>query len=251
MKRALVVVAGLTVMVGSSLALGQFRDFQTGDSTIEARVLNVDTTRGFVELELRNKQRMKVKSSIFSEEDQSYIRDFSKVQTFQALGFKIKVEKNVLDKSTEQLAYPKIDYFEEGHRTTESICYDININNNTGLTMDGVTIAYNIFYEQEEVGQGKNTASRLFVDGVLNIEPLAPRQKISVQTAKYEIYKQRQRKKSVGLISSEGPYMQWRGKSKGIWLKIHLNTPSGLSAMREVCLPQNTNEQFEWQTSVK
>ena len=50
-----------------------------------------------------------------------------------------------------------------------------------------------------------------------------------------------------GLFFSQGPYMRWRGKGNGIRLKIHLNTPSGLSAMREVCLPQNTNERIEWQ----
>ena len=85
---------------------------------------------------------------------------FAKVQAFQALGFIIKVEKNVFAKRTKKLVYPELDIFWSGYRTTESIRYYINKNNNNGLTMDGVTIAYNIFYEQEEVGQGKYTASR-------------------------------------------------------------------------------------------
>ena len=233
-----------SLMAGSVLAQGQFREFQVGDRTIEARVLNVDATRGEVELELRNNQRKKVKSSIFSKKDQSYILDCAKVKMFQSQRFKIEVEKNVLDKRKETVGSQKGVL-----RNTESICYDININNNTGITIDGVTIAYNVFYEQEGVGQGKNDTRRLFVDGTLKIELLAPRQKVSVQTATFEIYNQRLTGGYDAYVGGAPSHQS--GKSKGVWLKIHLRTPSGLSATREVCLPKNTNELFAWQKSKK
>lgn len=234
----------LLLMAGSALAQEQFRRFQVGERTIEARVLNVDAKRGTVELELRNKQRKKVKSSIFNEEDQSYIREFALTQAFKSQRFKIEVDKNILDKRKEMVGPQKAII-----RNTETICYDINISNNTDTTIDGVTIAYNVFYEQEELGRGKNDTRRLFVDGSLKIKPLAPHQKVLVQTAKIEVYNQR-----LGGGYDEyvgGAPSHQSGKSKGVWLKIHLKTPSGLSATREVCLPKNTNELFAWQRSEK
>lgn len=230
------------LMAGSAFAVGEFRAFHVGDRRIEARVLKVNISRGEVELELRNKNRKKVKSSIFTEKDQNYIRDCAKVQEFQSQRFKVEVEKNVLDRKKELVGGAV-------QRETESICYDINLSNNTGVTMDGVTIAYNIFYEQQEPVQGKNKSIRLFVDGTLEIKSLAPRQKTSVQTKNYEIYDQRL---AGGYDAySDGSPSHQSGKSKGVWLKLHLKTPSGLTAMREVCLPKNTNEVFSWQTSEK
>lgn len=229
----------LSLMTGAALAQGEFRIFHAGDRTIEARVLTVNAKQGVVELELRNKQRKKINSSIFSKTDQSYLRDFAKVQEFQTQGFRIEVEKNVVSKRKETQSGVL--------RSTESICYDIKINNNTGIAIDGVTISYNLFYEQEEVGQGQNDTKRLYVDGELKVEPLPPRKKVSLQTARFEVYDQRLTGGYDGYVGGAPTHQS--GKSKGAWLKVHIKTKSGLSATRDVCLPKNTNTLFSWQTS--
>lgn len=238
MKRIMLV---FSLVAGSALAQGQFREFKVDDRFIEARVLKVDMARGEVELELRNKKRKKVKSSIFSKKDQSYIRDFAKVQAFQTQRFKVELEKKVLDRSKKEVNGVL--------RETESICYDININNSTDLTIDGVTIAYNIYYEQEEVGDGKNDKGQFFVDGTLDIKSLDPRQKVSVQTEKYDIFDQRLAGGYDGYVGGAPTHQS--GRSRGVWLKLRIKTPSGLSATRDVCLPKNTNKEFVWQTSKK
>ena len=112
-----------------------------------------------------------------------------------------------------------------------------------------MTIAYNIFYEQEELGQKKNVTKRLYVDGTLKIEPLAPRQKVLVQTEKYEVYNQRLAGGYDGYVGGAPTHQS--GKSKGVWLKVYLKTSSGLSATREVCLPKNTSKLFAWKTPEK
>lgn len=154
------------------------------------------------------------------------------------------VEKNILNKRKE------MDGSQKGIlRETESICYDLKINNNTGITIDGLTVAYNIFYEQEEVGNGQNDTKRFFVDGVLKVEPLPPRKKVLVQTEKFEVYDQRLAGGFDGYVGGAPTHQS--GKSKGVWLKVHLKTASGLSATREICLPKNTNKLFAWQKSDK
>ena len=236
------VVLLFLLMAGSVLATEEFRVFHVGDRTVSARIVSVDLRRDQVVLELRNKRRKKVSPSIFSQEDQDYINDYVKVKEFLSSRYKVEIKKNILDRRDETVGTQGAI-----ERKTETICYDINISNGTDTTIEGVSIAYNIFYEQEELGRRDNEAREFYVDDSLTIKSLLPREKTSFRTKKFEIYSQRLGGGYDGYVDGHATHQS--GKSKGIWLKIYLKTPSGLSAMKEVCLPKNGKSIFRWQSS--
>jgi hypothetical protein len=214
-----------------------YRTFETQGRALEARVALVDVSHGTVTLELMNKQRKKVKISIFSKQDQAYILDCAMIQEFKSQRFKIEFERNLVHKNrTEPSAGIR--------RNTEKFQYDIKISNSTTVKMAGVTVAYNIFLEQEELGNGKNDVKQYYVSGEIPLQPLEPRAKVSLNTKTYTIYSQ---KLGGGYdeYTSGAPTHQ-SGKSKGVWFRLMLKTPTGLTAMKEVCLPKNTNELFSW-----
>jgi hypothetical protein len=218
-----------------------FRVFEAQGRAVEARIIQVDPSRGMVELELRNKQRKKVKVAIFREVDQDYIRDWNVVQEFMSQSFKIEPVKNIMGTKKEMLGSQKAI-----RRDTKQICYDIKISNRTGVSIDGLTLKYNIFYEQEELGRGDNIQTKRYVYGSDDLTVLNARQNKEVQTKVFEVYNQRL---AGGYDEYTGgsPTNQ-SGKTKGIWIKVFLKTPSGLTATREVCLPKTMKNQLSWQS---
>ncbi|MDF7800893.1 hypothetical protein P4C99_15565 [Pontiellaceae bacterium B1224] len=234
-------------LVGSALAVesyqpkessSAYRAFEAQGRAIEARVVKVDVSRGTVTLELANKQRKKVKISIFSKGDQAYILECAMVQEFKSSRFKMEFKKELIDKTRTE---PSTGI----RRDTEKFQYDIKIVNGTALKMEGITLSYNIFLEQEELADGKNDVNRYYVSGEIPLKPLAPKAKVALSTKTFSIYSQ----KLAGGYSgySSGAPTHQSGKSKGAWLRLTLKTRSGLTAMKEACLPKNTNEIFSWQ----
>ena len=218
----------------------EFRIFEAQGRAIEAKVVHVDLSRGTVELELRNNQRKKVKASIFTKEDQAYLLDWHRVREFRSSRLKVEPVKNVVDKQKEMLGSQSAI-----RRDTDIIRYDINLANRTGATLGKVWIEYNIFYEQEELKPGRNETSRRYVSGKIELEPLAPGEKRTVHTDVYKIYNQRLAG-GYDYYTGGAPTNQ-SGKSKGIWIKLYLETESGLKAVLDICEPKTTGSQFTWQ----
>ena len=242
--KCVVLVLGICIaaasVVGAKQARGAatgFRIFSAGDREIEAQVVSVDVQRGTVTLELQNQQRKKVKSSIFSAKDQAYIAEHALIQEFQSARFKLELEKVVVEKRRETPSHGV-------RRDVEKICYEIQVSNNTPVRMEGVSISYNVFSEQEHLGRGQNDTKRYCLSGTIQLNAMAPRAKTQAKTDTFEIYNQKLGG-GYDYYSSGAPYPQ-SGKSKGIWVKVLIKTPSGLTAEKEMCVPKNTSSQFSW-----
>ena len=241
MKHWLVVlgllVAGVACAKQYRDAESDYRTFTAGDRQIDAKVYAVDMARGTVTLELENKQRKKVKIAVFSEKDQTHIREHALIQEFQSPRLKFELEKVKVNERRES---PGTGI----RRDVSELRYDIKVINGTGVELKGIVIAYNIFLEQEHLGDGKNDTQRYYVAGTIELDPLAPRSNKTFKTETYEIYNQKLAGGYDGYRSGAPTHQS--GKSKGVWIKVLIKTPSGLTATRDVCLPKNTSDIFGW-----
>lgn len=153
---------------------------------------------------------------------------------------KVEPVKNVVDKRKEMLGSQSAI-----RRDTDVIQYDITIANRTGSRLQKVWMEYNIFYEQEELAPGKNETHRRYVSGKIDLAALKKGDKKMVHTETYEVYNQRL---AGGYDSySGGSPTNQSGKSKGIWIKLYIETETGLKAVRDICMPKATMTQFAWQ----
>lgn len=239
MNIRIIAAAGLMLLPAVLKAEEGFRAFEAQGRAIEAKIVSSDLQRGTIELMLRNKQRKKVKSSIFCESDQNYIRDWNMVKEFNSQRFKVEPVKNTVE------TFRK-DPQRGIRRDVERIRYDIKVSNRSSIEMTGLRLEYNIFYEQQELGRGSNVDKEYFLFGASKVDDIQARKNRVVLSKTFDIYNQRLAGGYSGY--TDGTPTNQTGKSKGIWLKLHLKTPTGLIATREICLPKNVSEQFKWKT---
>lgn len=211
-----------------------YRTFIIKGQEIKAKIIAVEPAQGNVVIELDNQQRKKVKASIFSEADQTYIRERALIQEFLSHRLRIQMKKNVVNRKRENPHHGI-------QRDVDVIRYDIVVSNGSSLDFGRLLVAYNLFYEQDVLATGRNDVQKHCLTGAFYLDPMPSRGKQQVHTKTYEVYKQ----KLVKGYTTGGPTNQ-SGKSKGAWIKVLLKTPSGMTAVREVCIPKNANEVFTW-----
>ncbi|MEE9367409.1 MAG: hypothetical protein V3V05_00950 [Pontiella sp.] len=214
-----------------------FRIYDVQGRSLEAKLLQVDTRRGMLELELRNKQRKKVKVAIFSKSDQAYFRDWHAVQEFQSSRLKVEVRKKIVNSRMEMVQGAV-------RRDIDEISYEITVDNRTEFPIGDIKIEYNIYAEQQVLGNGRTEVDFFTAYGDLEVGTLAPRKSKVVKTEPFDLYKQRL---SGGYDAyADGTPTNQTGKIKGVRVKFILKTPSGIIYVRELCLPEETKDRHDW-----
>ncbi|VGO11547.1 hypothetical protein PDESU_00092 [Pontiella desulfatans] len=209
---------------------------------VSARIIQVDSQRGLVELELENKQRKKVKPTVFIESDQAYIRDWAIGQAFMASsGFRFKGEKKVIE-----------DWSESGgigvNREFEKVVYICDLKNGSAYTFENIEVEYCVYWEQEYPEASGERKERLDYSGRNSINSVAPRTAVAVQTDPVTLVYQYL---AGGYYYSNGATGKQSSKMKGVWLKAKLTTESGETFVRDFCEPASVMKQQVWKAPPK
>lgn len=213
----------------------------TQNRAVSAKIINVDDLRDLVELEVGGGRRVKVKPSVFSEKDQAYIRDWNTVQTFlSSSGFKLELKKKVIETWSEK---------GDVQRDFEKVLFEIVMTNRGKALLENLQVAYNVFYEQEQLNSGgQYTEKECCMDWISHpgIEPWAS---ATLSTQPVVVFDQHI---SAGYDGYVGGFPdRQEGDIKGVWVRVFLSTPSGLSAVREFKSPENLNNHCVWKEPIK
>ncbi|VGO21101.1 hypothetical protein [Pontiella sulfatireligans] len=216
-----------------------FTDLQ--DRVVSARIVRMDEMRGMLELELENKRRVKVKPSVFTEEDQAYIHEWCVCQAFlMSTGLRFSGEKKVIE-----------DWSESGgvgiNREFEKVVYTCELKNGSPTVFENVEVEYCVYWVQE-IPQ-VNGEKRIEADysGRYEIAQLEPRACANFQTDPVTLVYQYLQG---GYSYRDGAPGKQSSKMKGVWLKVSMMTPSGKKVIREFCEPSDVMKRQVWKERV-
>jgi len=241
MRRVIIIFCLLLTLVSVCRAADGYRIFtdQQGRA-IEARIIKFDPRTNQVEIERTDRRRVKVKPEIFSEKDQTYIRDWQLIKGFMSTSwFKITADKKVAEDWKDRVG-------SQGavQRNYEKIVYSVNLQNGSSVALDNMRFEYRIFYEQEQLAPGGQVTEKHCVGGEEKLDNIGARSKADFVTKPIVIFDQ----------SLTGGYDEYRsgaptrqeGKLKGFWLKAYMKTESGEVAEREYCSPASLKDHYQW-----
>jgi hypothetical protein len=230
---------GLFVAVlceGAQDAFHVFTDRQ--GRTVSARIIKVDELRGVVELELENKRRSRVKPSVFCEKDQNHIHEWNVCQTFMSSsGLRFSGERKVIEDWNESPGSGiKREY--------EKNIYRCELKNGSSIPYKDILVEYCMYWVQEKMADGEEVCLKRTHSARHKIPQIEPRSEVRFQTDPVVLFDQ-------SLLPNyywvKGGPDQQDSKMKGIWLKVSMTTPGGMTVVREFCEPSDVMNRQTWQ----
>ncbi len=211
------------------------------DRAVEAKVVHFDARSGKVTLESRKHRKSTVSISIFSEEDQVYIKEWLSVRNFLSSSkLRISVVKKK-EKATDSKSQTR--------RPKPPCHYEIRLLPSSGTTFDAIQIEYCIYVNKDR-SKGDDTLS-VISEQIDNIQLVAQKMRIERTKAvklfrdyeakietNYSIYSGTTTSTSYNKISEDD--------LKGVCVRVYLTTPSGKILMREICEPSSIAKRYEW-----
>ena len=200
--------------------------------------MEYDAVKKTIKFERDNRKLVTVKIDIFSEADQTYIRDWDILKNFEnesrfKISFKRKEKRNE-GKSVKSVSTT---------RKVDDTHYEILLENKAASGLKGINLEYCIYYEQDETG----TVEQGVYCGSLAVDSMGPKSKKMLMTEAVSIYKQ---ELDSGYIYTGGEDSTQRGQVHGIKMRVHLKLPSGKKSTRECCFPESIKNKV-WASSSK
>jgi hypothetical protein len=223
---------------GSALSAGEsnFRTF----SDSQGREMNAKLTQVSGEdiyIERLDGLSTKVKISIFSKEDQEFIRDWGRKETLKNDAIRVRFITDVEDKSGWEDSGGGIV------RKTWKESYGIELSNESQLDLKNIRIEYLIFkFEDAMAAQKRSEGEIRYLTGETKVPALKVRSKARASTKKFPM-----------LETKLAPGYRWAGGGKetsedemrGIWIKVFV----GEILATEVSKPENLIRKESWPTS--
>jgi hypothetical protein len=156
--------------------------------------------------------------SVFSDEDQKYIREWGVRDSFLTgitIVPKLNSERNEL-----------IDGDGDTIKTLWDVNYELSLENTTSYDFKNVTMEYCIFYRQGTREDETMVYSEGISHGKSSIEVMKSSEKRRLKTDPIKLYSERGRGTSFGMVDSRAEY-----KVRGIWVRLSVQLPNG-----EVCV---------------
>lgn len=213
--------------------LQEFRDFHgENKKTVRGRVVAYNPDSDVVTIAKEKGGTYRVGLSQFSDADQAYVRECNPIKEFfNQKRFHISTEKKPVGGGVELMIC----------RQEEIIAFDILLENRSHYDLNGLTLDYCIYHEQEELNYRGQVMSQGVVSGTRNIGTLARGEKVRLKTepvvfpkgAQIEYYK-----------DNKVP----QGKILGLWIRVCLPLVDGNKAMRELSMPNTLINNRKWIT---
>jgi hypothetical protein len=241
MKRILMVLAA-GVCLG---CLGEegFRIFTGNEGrVIEARILSCDARTGKVTVERNDRRKITVPSTVFSEADQAYIKEWISAQDFLSeskLRISVSKKKGKTGDDKSQTKRPK-----------SPVHYEITLENRSGAPIAGIRLEYCLFMNSENLRGGED---RLSVEcGASDPIRVEDRGRHMLETKEVELFRYYTEQhetwvNSDGSVEYNTSYNKMsEDNMEGIRVRAYFTTPSGKLFTREVCDPSSIGKEFAW-----
>lgn len=225
-----------------AFSAGEYRTFTGKDGReIQAKIIKVDSRSDKVTVERDNRRRITVPATIFSDADQTYIKEWVAAQDFMSsskLKVSVEKEKGKTGSDKSQTKRPK-----------PPCHYEIVLNNRSGNNFDDIRIEYCTYMNKESLKGGTDELSVgcgqidqvKFVQGRFSAK--TPFIKLyRYYTAHYEVSYD-----SSGYPVSDTSYNKVAEDNlEGIRVRISYRAPSGTVFTREICEPDSIANKYGW-----
>lgn len=236
-------IAGLVWgMCWSCFSAEDYRLFTDKEGrTVEAKVVKFDSRSGKVTLEKRNHRKVAVQASLFSETDQTYIKEWLSVRDFLSSSkFRISVvkKKGKMPTGSSQVKIAK----SPSH-------YEVSLIPSSGTSFGALQIEY-CMYLNKDRNKGEDTLSIVSVR-IDEIQLVAGKKHIE-KTKVVELFKYYSATSFRATSINGGTYIDYTYNKiaeddlKGIRVRVFLTTSSGKVFMREICEPNSVEKKYEW-----
>jgi hypothetical protein len=228
----------------------EYRTFTAPDGkTVNAQIIAV--RNGQVELKRENGRLVKVSPTVFIEEDQQYIREWSDLQGFMSDAMlRTDCAEKILETWKDEV-WKDVPY-ENGVTENElmkeikykRIAYNITLENRGSEPLENVRMEYVIYYEQSQEGWETPVVKQMTFSGKSSIDPVPVRKKTEITTESVVVYQDYIDQKNwvSGRIRTGG-----EGQVHGIRIRLFMTTDEGKEFMREMAFPDSLSEvDFPW-----
>lgn len=239
-----------TVFFGMTVCADEYRTFTAADGkTVNAQIVAV--RNGQVELKRENGRLVKVSPTVFIEEDQQYIKEWSDLQGFMS-DFMLRVnctEETLETWKTEDwkdVEYENGDVDRELMKETRHrrVAYKITLENKGDEPLENLRMEYVIYYEQSEESWEKPVTKQEALSGKTDIEPIPVRKKSEITSESVAVFQDYidQKNWTSGRVRTGG-----EGKVHGIRVRLFMKLDEEKEAMREFAFPDSlSKEEFPW-----
>lgn len=256
MKR-LFIVAGMLFALLASRADAEMREFKLPNGkSVQAEIVSFDSRLGKVKLKLADGRPKTVKPGIFVKEDREYIKEWVSLDGFRnKTFFKVSCSKDMVEKWKEDIVSTvyiggdrsNTEKMTMGEMKYEKFAYKLLLENRNAVPLENIKIEYCIFCKQKGKGQWRDRPDWFEKEktGSLTIAKLPAKSKKTVATDPVVIARQ----EISGNIVSSGSgasYEKIGVELEGVWVRITIKTPGGLTATRSVFNPKNMEGKYAW-----
>ena len=245
MKR-LVLFICLVAMVSGVRAATEYRDFTSAEGkTIRACILAYDAPNEIVAVERENRGSSKVPITVFSEDDQEYIKRWNNQNSIKSTTkFKISCDRrSINDWTEEKMGTIRYTSGSEVHNQVigkqffKETGYEIIFANRNNHAVTGLILEYCIYYEQE-VRTDKNLQQGILF-GSVAIDKLTQSERKNIQTDSVVTFKD----------MSDSSFINARvlkGEVHGISMRLYLQEGDEKTLIREMAVPDSVTANHEW-----
>lgn len=228
----------------TAFCVSGYRDFLGNNGkSIRAKVLAFDKIRKKVTIQKDSGRTHKVDVGLFSEEDQTYVREWQIAKGFNSESrFKISAKRKQFELDRKQHVH-KYSGVENAQTTIKQTGYEIRLESRIDTPLKNVAIEYCIYYEQERADCGKQVTDEGVMRGVLHIDELAPKAKTTLKT---DPVKLRKHELNSDWYYYSGAGNKQQGKVVGIWLRVHLPLSNGQRVTRQYSRPDSLKKNRQW-----
>ncbi len=215
----------------------EYRSFTDAQGrSIRLRVTACDLSRDSVTVQKENRQRVTVKISGFSAEDQAYIKEWHMAnELLSERNLKIVCDDTVVFSRKEDIKgteYSGGTYdltpttVVVGYKKYEETACRVSMENKGSVPIENARIEYRLYYEQDRMRVLK---------GEMNAPVLGTRKKVELLT------------KSVEIIKCSGKTSVTSGEIIGFRMRVYVKLPSGKEAIREYQHPTSLSaSKYSW-----
>jgi len=162
MKKLIVLFATLTLICQAE---DSFREFTSQDGRkLKAKVISYDASSDKVKILREDQKTVTVNSTVFSEKDQAYIKDWSAIGIFTSTSkLKLDINRNEVKSSKKEREADLGERSGGGRRgggdtgvqvvavdKNTQYKFDLLLENKGGVPLKNLTMEYRIYYEQEK-----------------------------------------------------------------------------------------------------